>query len=369
MKRRQFISRTLKAGTAAFISTRLPLPGLSQNKKLGIALVGLGRYASGQLAPALLETNLCYLAGIVTGTPEKEILWAQKYNIPAKNIYNYKNFDNIADNPDIDIVYVVLPNNMHAEYTIRAAEAGKHVICEKPMAITVDECQKMIDTCSKAGKKLSIGYRLHFELHHQRIMELGQQAVYGSIRQLSSGFSFVLSDHNAWRLNKQMAGGGPLVDLGIYCIQGSIYTSGELPESVTAKNITIDKEFFTGVEGTIEWTLKFPSGYTSSCISSYENVHNYLKAKVDKGIIELRPAFSYSGINGITPDGPMNLPAINQQARQMDAFTQCVMQDTGCIVPGEMGMRDVFIIRKIYEAAASGKEVSLKGIPEVLQKV
>ena len=103
--------------------------------KLGIALVGLGNYAGGQLAPALLQTGNCYLAGIVTGTPSKIPVWKEKYNIPDKNIYNYDNFDCIKDNPDIDIIYVVLPNTMHAEYTIRAFEAGKHVICEKPMAL------------------------------------------------------------------------------------------------------------------------------------------------------------------------------------------------------------------------------------------
>ena len=104
--------------------------------KLGVALVGLGSYSSSELAPALLETKNCYLAGIVTGTPAKEKMWSEKYNIPQKNIYNYQNFDNVASNPDIDIVYVVLPVSMHKEYTIRAAKAGKHVISEKPMAIS-----------------------------------------------------------------------------------------------------------------------------------------------------------------------------------------------------------------------------------------
>ncbi|HVK47841.1 MAG TPA: Gfo/Idh/MocA family oxidoreductase, partial [Pseudobacter sp.] len=113
-------------------------------KKLGIALVGLGGYSSGQLAPALQETEHCYLAGIVTGTPQKAIDWKSKYNIPDANIYNYENFDEISKNKDIDIVYVVLPNALHAEYVVRAAKAGKHVICEKPMAVTVEDCDRMI---------------------------------------------------------------------------------------------------------------------------------------------------------------------------------------------------------------------------------
>ncbi|PQK90868.1 glucose-fructose oxidoreductase, partial [Pantoea ananatis] len=115
------------------------------------------------MAPALQQTKECYLAGIVTGTPSKAEAWKQKYNIPDKNIYNYQNFDQIANNPDIDIVYVVLPPSMHREYVIRAANAGKHVWCEKPMAISVQECQDMIDACKKNKRSLAIGYRLQHE--------------------------------------------------------------------------------------------------------------------------------------------------------------------------------------------------------------
>jgi predicted dehydrogenase len=162
----------------------------SNKKKLGIALVGLGKYAAEQLAPSLLQTDDCYLAGIVTGTPSKIPVWKEKYNIPDKNIYNYENFDSIKNNPDIDIVYIVLPNSMHAEYTIRAAEAGKHVICEKPMAVSVAECDAMIAACKKAGKSLSIGYRLHFDPYHLEMVQMGTQKKYGEIKKNESCFCF-----------------------------------------------------------------------------------------------------------------------------------------------------------------------------------
>jgi len=187
--------------------------------KLGIALVGLGGYAGGQLAPALQETEHCYLAGIVTGTPSKIPLWKEKYNIPDKNIYNYENYDSIKDNPDIDIIYIVLPNFMHAEYTIRGAQAGKHMICEKPMAITVADCDKMIAACKKANKFLSIGYRLHFDPYNLEMVRLAKEKVYGELKKMSAGFSFV-AQKGIWRLDKKIAGGGPLMDLGIYCMQG-----------------------------------------------------------------------------------------------------------------------------------------------------
>ncbi len=374
MKRRQFLGSMIATGGGVIVASSFPsiLKAAAVQKgkdKLGIALVGLGNYSSGQLAPALQQTEHCYLAGIVTGTPQKEQDWAKKYNIPSGNIYNYKNFDGIASNKDIDIVYVVLPNSMHAEYTIRAAQAGKHVICEKPMANSVEDCQKMIDACSKAGRKLSIGYRLYFDPFHIKMMELGQNQTYGQLNEISSGFAFILNDPKAWRLNKELAGGGPLVDLGIYSVEGSIYTSGELPLSITAKNTTKNKDFFKQVEGSLEWEMLFPSGFSSYCNTSYEDKANYLSATAESGIFELSPAFSYSGIQGKTPEGPMNLPAVNQQALQMDDFALCIKQDKPTKVPGELGMRDVYIIRKIYEAAETGKPVLLTDMPQYLYKV
>ena len=174
------------AAISPAIST-LAACGVAPEKKLGIALVGLGGYSSGQLGPALQQTRNCYLAGIVTGTPSKAKDWSARYNIPAANIYNYENFDSIANNPAIDIVYVVLPIAMHKEYTVRAAKAGKHVICEKPMAISVSECEEMIAACRKANRMLSIGYRLHFEPFNKEMMRLGQQKVYGKILEIEAG--------------------------------------------------------------------------------------------------------------------------------------------------------------------------------------
>jgi predicted dehydrogenase len=368
MKRRQFLGSFIATGGGLVVASSFPaiLNAATTQKgdgKLGIALVGLGGYSTGQLAPALQQTEHCYLAGIVTGTPEKERVWAEKYNIPLGNIYNYKNFDSIANNKDIDVVYVVLPNSMHAEYTIRAARAGKHVICEKPMANNVEDCKKMISACKQAVKKLSIGYRVYFDPFHNKMMELGQQQRYGKLTQLSSGFAFIMDNPNVWRMNKELAGGGPLVDLGIYSIQGSIYTSGELPVSISAKNTTKNKDFFKQVEGSLEWEMVFPSGYSSKCYSSYEDKANYLRAEAEKGTFELSPAFSYSGVQGKTPEGPMNLMAVNQQALQMDDFALCVKQDKATKVPGELGMRDVYLIRKIYEAAETGEPVMLNDMP------
>ena len=224
----------------------------SNKNKLGIALVGLGNYSTGQLAPALQQTEHCYLAGIVTGTPSKADTWKEKYKIPSKNIYNYQTFDDIKENPDIDIIYVVLPNAMHAEYTIRAANAGKHVICEKPMAVTVDEADKMLEACRKAGKFLSIGYRLHYDPYHDEIRKYGREKTFGELKKITSSFSFV-APKGIWRLDKKLSGGGPLMDLGIYCLQAVCYTTGMVPIAVTAQSPPVtDPDKFKGVEETLD---------------------------------------------------------------------------------------------------------------------
>ncbi len=330
------------------------------SKKLGIALVGLGYYAGGQLAPALQETEKCYLAGIVTGTPSKAEEWKKKYNIPDKNVYSYDTYDQIADNPDIDIIYVVLPNAMHPEYTIRAARAGKHVISEKPMATTVEDCQRMIDACKENNVKLSIGYRLHFEPHNQRVMELGQQQVYGKVQSMEAAHSFKIGDADVWRLDKKLAGGGPLMDVGIYCVQGVIYTMGQEAVSITAEFGKVTRpKVFDEVEESITWQMEFPGGVKAQCSSSYNKGENVLYGKAEKGWWRLKPAYSYSGIQGETSEGKMDFPQVNQQARQMDAFADCIINNKESRVPGEMGLRDVRMLQAIYEAAENGRKVNM----------
>lgn len=328
--------------------------------KLGIALVGLGGYAGGQLAPALQQTEHCYLAGIVTGTPSKIQRWKSMYSIPDANVYNYENFDSIKDNKDIDIVYVVLPNSMHAEYVIRAAQAGKHVITEKPMGMNVKECDDMIAACKKAGKMLSVGYRLHFEPYNLEMARLGTQKVYGNIKKMSSGFGFPAGDPNQWRLKKPLSGGGPLVDVGVYCIQGFCYTTGMDPIAVTAQEgPKTNPDKFKDIEESLTWQMEMPNGLICEGKASYSENMNFLKAEAEKGTFELTSAFNYSGQRGNTPEGPMNFPRVNQQAKQMDDFALAIKNNRPTPVPGEMGRRDVRIIEAIYEAMRTGKKVKI----------
>lgn len=332
---------------------------MKSDKKLGIALVGLGSYSGGQLAPALQVTKHCYLAGIVTGTPAKIPVWKELYNIPEKNVYNYETFDQVKDNPDIDIIYVVLPNSMHAEYVVRAAQAGKHVICEKPMAITVADCDRMIKACSEAGKKLSIGYRLHFEPYNLEMMRLANEETFGKLLRMSSGFGF-RPPSGVWRLKKEFSGGGPLMDVGIYCIQGFCYVSGNEPMAVTAQEgPKTDPIKFAEVEESLTWQFEFPDGVMANGKSSYAENMNFLRAEAEQGWFELSSAFNYSGQRGATSTGKMDFPHVNQQALQMDDFALAIKDNRPTPVPGEMGRRDVKLLQAIYEAMRTGRKVSI----------
>lgn len=327
-------------------------------KKLGLALVGLGKYSTEQLAPALLQTQHCYLAGIVTGTESKIQEWKVKYSIPDSNIYNYENFDNIFKNKEIDILYIVLPNALHAEYVIRGAKAGKHIICEKPMGLSVNECDEMISACREAGVMLSIGYRLHYDPHHRDVMTMGQSKIFGELTNIHA--SHGSDDAKGWRLDKKLAGGGPLMDLGIYCIQAARYTSGMEPIAVIAREgEKTNPELFRNIEESLTWEMEFPNGLTALCETSYTADMSSLHADAAHGWFELAPAYRYSGIKGKTATGFMDLPEINQQALQMDDFAHAILTKGPVKVTGEMGRSDVKIIEAIYESMETGNKVAI----------
>lgn len=359
LDRRKFLqSLSYGIGALALAPGLTAFDVLAPAKKLGIALVGLGGYSSGQLAPALQQTKNCYLAGIVTGTPAKAQEWSATYKIPKANIYNYDNFDTIINNPAIDIVYVVLPIFLHKEFTIRAAKAGKHVICEKPMALNAVECREMIDACKKADRMLSIGYRLHFEPHNMEVMRLGKNEVYGEIKAVDAGNGYTWGSGNkdSWRLKKALAGGGGLMDMGVYAIQGARYSIGAEPLFVTAREEKKRPELFKEVDETVLWELEFPNQIKATGKSSYNANWSYLNVTAAKEKYELSPAFGYGGIDGSIGGRTMNFPQINQQAAQMDNFALCVINGKPTRVPGEEGLKDMKVIDAIYRSIQSGKQ-------------
>ncbi len=368
--RRQFLERIALGGAAVLAGRLVPsaraadapdLPASRRGRKLGVALVGLGRYAGGQLAPALQETRLCRLAGVVTGERAKGGQWAREYGFPEKSVYGYDTIGRLADNPDVDIVYVVTPPGLHARDVIAAAKAGKHVISEKPMATTVADCDAMIAACRAAGVMLSIGYRLHFEPHHAEFERLARSGEFGSFERMDGGFGFHMA-RPEWRLDRKLAGGGPLPDLGTYVIQEACRARLEQsPVAVTAREAPKERpEFFQEVEAEITWTMEFAGGATCAGFASYERGANRFRAEAPHGWVELDPAFSYRGVEGRTSRGRIHYPSVNEQAGQMDDFAACILTGRPTPVPGEMGRRDIAIITAIYEAAASGRRVPVK---------
>lgn len=330
----------------------------ADDKKLGIALLGLGDYATHQLGPALKKTRNARLAGIITGSPDKIPQWQKDYEIPDGNIYDYKNLEEIANNKAIDVIYVVTPTALHPEFTIRALETGKHVICEKPMAPTVEDCTRMIKIAADHDRILQIGYRLHWDPFHLRLMEAIKNKEFGDWKSIDAADAGRMTDftrHHAWRVKKSLGIAGALYDLGVYAVQASLYSAQELPLRVTANHSTDRKEEFSEVPEHWEWELEFSGGRKAKALASYGKNGNHIRVETPKGQIQIEPAYGYSGQKGSTPDGPMTFEPVFQQQLQIEGQVEAILTGKPSRVPGEMGRRDIRVIRGIMEAADSGK--------------
>ena len=365
VNRRHFV---LAAG-GAIAATAVGSGALAQpaGRKLGYAIVGLGGYGLGVIIPQFKNCQHSRLVALVSGDPVKAKRVAAEYGVPETGIYDYKNYDKIRDNPDIDIVYICLPVSMHAEYTIRAAQAGKHVLCEKPMAVSAAECEAMIAACRKAGRKLMIGYRCHFEENNLEAIRRARTGEIGKLRYFRSEHGFTQGSPNSWRLKKAMSGGGSLMDIGIYALQAARYMTGEEPVAVYAHETTDRKDpRFREVEDMIEFQLEFPSGVIGSCMSMYSANQNHILLMGEKGRIELEPGTSYRGNRLWVGSGrgteitPPPGPGATQWAGQLDHLAQCVIQNREPIVPGEEGLRDLRIIEAIYQSAREKKRIVLR---------
>ncbi|MCC5941213.1 MAG: Gfo/Idh/MocA family oxidoreductase [Balneolaceae bacterium] len=347
----------VKAGSALAVSSfgfpSIILP--RKNEKLGVALVGLGNYSTNLLAPGLLQTKHCELRGIVTGSPEKIPVWQERYGIKDSNVYNYGNMYQLANNDDIDVVYIVLPNHMHAEYSIIGAEAGKHVWCEKPMAMNAEECREMIRVTKSNRVQLTIGYRMQHEPNTQTIIKYGQEQTYGEITEIRSGGAFNGNfGEGVWRTVANM-GGGAMYDMGVYPLNAARYSSGLEPVAVRATQWTDRTDMFPDVDEHTDFDLEFPGGLIALCKTSFGKSMNYLEVDCTDGWYRLEPFLSYDGVQGETSSGTQ-LPEDpnHQQARQMDNDALAIKNNTPPIVPGEEGLADMVVVDAIFESAANG---------------
>src|SRR5271170_8274637 len=295
LSRREFS----KIGAMGLAAQMLPSVGAEAQggeQKVGYCVIGLGRIADYFLRGVQQSSN-SKITGLVSGHRDKAERIAAQYGVPKSSIYNYEDMDKFRDNKAIDAVYVALPNSMHAEYTIRSAKAGKHVLCEKPMSTTVSEAEAMIAACKAMNVKLMIAYRLHYEPLNLKAVKLIRDGSLGTVQTINGAFGFN-ANPTAWRLNKTLAGGGSLFDVGIYVVNACRYLTGEEPVKFTGVVSTIDQDGrFSTVEENVSWTLKFPSGVVATGSCTYgAQMPGYFKVFASKGWLEMGPAFVYDGL-------------------------------------------------------------------------
>jgi predicted dehydrogenase len=327
-------------------------------RKLRYCIVGLGRISMKHFMPACKMSQTSQVVALVSGDRKKAEQQATEYGVPSKNIYDYKSYDSIANNPDIDAVYIALPNSMHAEYTIRAAKAGKHVFCEKPMATSVKDSEAMVEACRSAGKKLMIAYRCQYEPTNLRAIQLIRDGKLGKIQAIESANGFN-EKAGEWRLDRKLAGGGPLMDVGIYSLNACRYLTGEEPVKLEGYSSVIDQDGrFKTVEENVSWTMRFPSGIVASCNTTYgAPMSGFYRVHGSNGFLHVEPAFAYEGqhltaqVRGEAPiDEPNPAKDPSQFVAEADHFAQCVFENKEPRSNGVEGLRDMQLMNDLYKS-------------------
>jgi predicted dehydrogenase len=340
------------------------LPIFAQNvsaaqKPVGYAAVGLGTI-SDIFMRGCANSQTAKITALVTGHPDtKGAKYAAMYGIPKTSIYTYETFDRIRDNKDVDALYIGLPNSMHREYTLRGAQAGKHVLCEKPMAISSAECREMIDACRRANLKLMIAYRVHYEPTWMQAIEIIKSGQIGQLESFQGGFFGQMPA--GWRLTRKLGGGGALMDLGIYPLNAIRHITGEETTDFKATVSTRDQSGrFSEMEQSLEWSMKFPSGILASGDCSYgQRGPGFLNINGEKGYLVAEPGFNYDGVHfhGEVGGKPVDLLSSGKQPYQFtieaEHFADCIRRNKQPESPGEEGLKDMLAIEAIYKAAGT----------------
>ncbi len=350
----------------------LPPTPLPNARRVGYALVGLGHLTLNQILPAFGACTRSKVVALVSGSPGKMKKVATEYGIKSGSCYSYEDYDKIRDNPEVDAIYIVLPNGMHAEYTVRGAQAGKHILCEKPMANSVAECQAMIDACKKANRKLMVAYRIQYEPHHKLVRDMVQKGDFGKVKSIVANNGQNSDNPSHWRFDKKLAGGGALPDVGLYCLNTIRYLLAEEPTEVMGFiHSTPDDPRFREVEEQVNWLMKFPSGVQTSCATGYgHHEERSYKVLAETGWIEMDPAFPYQGLQLQTSqaEGMENrltqhkIADKDQFAAEIDHFSESIMGNAIPYTPGEEGLQDQKIMEAIYKSAREGRPVKLPAV-------
>lgn len=338
--------------------------------RVGFAVLSLGRLSLEEILPAFAQCRNARLTALVSGTPDKLAAVGEQYGISAEHRYSYNDFDRIIDDPTVQAVYVVSPNALHEEFVLRAAAAGKHVLCEKPMSIDAQSAQTMVDACEAAGRLLMIAYRSRFQPHMREVIRVAQSGELGKIKLINALNLQNQGDPTQWRHDAALAGGGSLPDVGLYCLTIARAIAGEEPDQISALITTPqDDPRFATVEDQVSFTLRFPGGPVATCVTGYDaHKLSRLIVSLQHGWIDLENAFDYKSqrlriarrVGDVEEITERAIAEENQFAIEIDAFAHCIREGTRPSASGEEGVQDQRLMEEIYEAARTASARSVR---------
>jgi predicted dehydrogenase len=333
---------------------------------IGYAVVGLGWISQAAMLPAFANAGRnSRLTALVSGDPEKRRALAERYGLPESATYDYQDYEACLERDDVDAVYIAVPNHLHREYTVRAARKGAHVLCEKPMAVTEDECRAMIDACREADVRLMIAYRLHFDPANLQAVAAVEERSLGATRLFSATFTQQVEEGDI-RLMSPDQGGGPLYDIGIYCINAARYLFRAEPVAVQATRVARAQDRFEDAAEAVSCVLRFPGERLASFTCSF-GAHpvSVFELVGENGSLRLDNAFTFRGerqlLTRVDDDHqPRTFPELDQFGPQLLYFSDCIMEGREPEPDGQEGRVDVAIIRAAYQALETGGTVAIE---------
>lgn len=338
-----------------------------RSQRIGFAVVGLGQIAETAVLPAFRNSRKARLVALVSGDLAKARRLAKKFG--AAHRCTYDQFDTCLQHPDVEAVYIATPNGTHAEYTVRAATAGKHVLCEKPMATTGEDCRRMIEACRAHRVRLMIAYRKFFEPGCLALKNMLRRSKLGRLKIIHSAFTFVMPRTmgvRSWQLDRGLAGGGSLMDVGIYCVNTVRWLTGREPVEALGYQWTVDPQRFREVEENIAFQLIFPEGLVLQATASFGAAFSsFLHVHGEQGWAALDPAFQYEEerrlfgrIGGRWFE--KRFPVTDEFALELDAFAEAIRTGRDPEPAGQQGLRDVLVMEAIYRSAREGRPVPIE---------
>lgn len=339
---------------------------MTTSQQVGYAVVGLGRISEVAVLPAFRESKKSRLIAVVSGDARKARRLAKRFG--AEDSYTYDQMDQCLADPRVQAVYIATNNSTHAEYTLAASEAGKHVLCEKPMAPTVKDCQRMIDACRAHGVKLMIAYRKYLEPASREFKRIVRSGRLGKLKIIHSAFTFYFpaTKTRHWHLSRQLSGGGALVDVGVYCVNTVRWLLDQEPLGATGYSWSVNPRRFDEIEESIAFQLKFPGGLLMEASASFGAAQSsFLQVMGEKGWAAMNPAYAFDEerrlfgkIGGKWFE--KNFEPMEEFHLELDHLAECIQRGKNPLPDGETGKRDVAVMEAIYEAARRRKEVAVR---------